>query len=128
MLTEKKIFDKYPELYRQKDLPMTQTCMCWGLDVGPGWLELVDKLSYLITTYSKLSGITVEATQVKEKFGGLRFYYDGGDDYTEQLVSWAETLSYHICEECGSTRDIGYTKGWIRTLCGKHLAQANKEE
>lgn len=61
----------------------------------------------------------VVASQVKEKFGGLRFYYDGGDDYISALSAMAESMSYVTCEECGNpgkpTRG-----GWVRTLCETH--------
>ena len=59
----------------------------------------------------------VIATQVKEKFGALRFYYEGGNDVIDGMVWLAEHQSYNICEECGSTKNIGRTKGWITTLC-----------
>ena len=59
----------------------------------------------------------VIATQVKEKFSGLRFYYDGGDEKIDGMVWLAEHMSYYICEDCGSTENIGQTKGWITTLC-----------
>lgn len=54
--------------------------------------------------------------QVKEKFGTLRFYYEGGDDYISGLVSMAEAMSGCTCEDCGNTgeRQGG---GWIRTIC-----------
>jgi hypothetical protein len=61
--------------------------------------------------------VNFQIDQIKEKFSGLRFYYSGGDDCIEGMVSLAETLSYHICEDCGSTLNIGYTKGWITTMC-----------
>ena len=35
----------------------------------------------------------VIAIQVKEKYGGLRFYYSGGDDYIHGIVAMAENLS-----------------------------------
>jgi hypothetical protein len=61
----------------------------------------------------------VTAVQVKEKFGTLRFYYDGGDDYIRGLVSMAESMSAVTCEECGN---LGKSRrgGWIRTLCDSH--------
>jgi len=59
----------------------------------------------------------VVATQVKEKFGSLNFYYNGGDDYISGMVSLAENMSNDICEFCGSTENIGHTKGWIYTIC-----------
>jgi hypothetical protein len=56
-------------------------------------------------------------TQIKEKFGGLCFYYHGGDNYIDGLVSLAESLSYRTCEICGSTKDVGMTQGWLRAVC-----------
>jgi hypothetical protein len=62
--------------------------------------------------------LDVVAAQVKEKFGGLRFYVDGADDVVHNYITFAEELSYEICERCGSTADIGQTTtGWISTLC-----------
>ena len=56
-------------------------------------------------------------TQVKEKFGGLRFYIDGGDDEIYGMIGLAESLSYRTCEFCGTTKDVGQTQGWIITCC-----------
>lgn len=58
----------------------------------------------------------VVAVQVKEKFGTLRFYYDGGDDYIRGLASMAEAMSARTCESCGNpaTQTHG---GWIKTIC-----------
>ena len=63
----------------------------------------------------------VTLDQVKEKFGTLRFYYTGGDEYISGLVSMAESMSGVTCEECGSP---GETKGqgWLVTLCEPHRA------
>jgi hypothetical protein len=61
----------------------------------------------------------VVAEQVKEKFGTLRFYYRGGDDYIRGLVSMAESMSAVTCEVCGG---LGEQRGngWISTLCDEH--------
>ena len=61
----------------------------------------------------------VTVTQVKEKFGDLRFYYNGGDDEISGMVRMAESMSGCTCEECGNPgkRRGG---GWIRTLCDIH--------
>lgn len=57
-------------------------------------------------------------TQIKEKFGGLRFYIDGGDDTIYGMISLAESMSYRTCEYCGTTNDkVGHTQGWIITIC-----------
>ena len=58
----------------------------------------------------------VTLDQVKEKFGTLRFYYSGGDDYISGMVTLAEAMSGCTCEECGNP---GERKGggWVRTIC-----------
>lgn len=61
----------------------------------------------------------IRVHQIKEKFGGLRFYYDGGDEYVRGLVSMAESWAAYTCETCGE-RGKHRGGGWIRTLCDKH--------
>lgn len=61
----------------------------------------------------------VVAAQVKEKFGGLRFYYDGGDEYISGLSAMAESMSYVTCETCGKPGKSTNT-GWIKTVCEEH--------
>jgi hypothetical protein len=61
----------------------------------------------------------VVARQIKEKFGALRFYYDGGDDYIRGLDAMADSMSARICEDCGKPGKRT-TGGWIRTLCEEH--------
>ena len=85
------------------------------------WLEKNAPKRYLPPIY-------IQIDQVKEKYGGLRFYYTGGDHTIDGMVSLAESLSYKICEDCGSTKDIGYTKGWIATMCKEcYEKHPNKE-
>ena len=129
---EKKLYEKYPNIFVQKDLPMSQTNMCWGLDIGDGWYNIIDGLCDQIEShlnyikrqnkYRKEDGreeiefVQVEATQVKEKFGTLRFYINYSDDFIDGLISMAEMISSTTCESCGN---IGKQNndGWIRTLC-----------
>ena len=58
--------------------------------------------------------------QIKEKFGTLRFYTTGGDSYIHGAIQMADTMSEHICEECGN---VGKRRpgSWIRTLCDQHF-------
>lgn len=67
----------------------------------------------------------IVASQVKEKFGGLRFYVEGASAEQYAIINWAESLSYHICEICGSTKNIGRTSGWITTLCEECALKGN---
>ena len=58
----------------------------------------------------------VTLDQVKEKFGTLRFYYSGGDDYISGMVSLAESLTAVTCENCGNPGSCR-GGGWIHTYC-----------
>lgn len=58
----------------------------------------------------------VYVTQIKEKFGSLRFYYTGGDEYVSGMVALAESMSNVICEGCGAPGSKTRS-GWIRVLC-----------
>jgi hypothetical protein len=69
----------------------------------------------------------VIATQIKEKFGTLRFYYCGGDDYCRGVESMAESMSAVTCEVCGSSGKIRNGK-WIRTLCDEHAKESGYED
>lgn len=109
---QNKLFEKYPSIFQQRKLPMTQTCMCWGIETGDGWYDLIDKLcEELIKTCPK-----IQASQVKEKFGGLRFYTWNSNDKAENLIDKAENDSYKICEICGNSGKPN-NDGWISTLC-----------
>lgn len=58
--------------------------------------------------------------QIKEKFGTLRFYITGGDRYIHGAIQMADSMSEHICEECGNA-GVRRPGGWIRTLCDQHF-------
>lgn len=68
----------------------------------------------------------VTLDQVKEKFGTLRFYYTGGDEYIHGMVTLAEAMSGVTCEECGKP---GKQRkgGWIVTLCDEHAKERDEQ-
>jgi len=123
----KKEFDqllcnKYPKLFVERDLPMSQTAMCWGFSCGDGWFNIINNLCANIQSHIDWKNKNEEVVkqvvvqQVKEKFGTLRFYYTGGDEYIAGLVSMAESMSACTCESCGILgKQTG--GGWIRTIC-----------
>jgi len=126
------LLKKYPKLYAQYNWDKTQTCMCWGFDVRNGWFKLIDGLSKRITKLDPEGKI--QASQTKEKFGGLRFYIDASGLSDEQLkevrelINIAETKSFHICEECGKKGKLRDTAGWYKTLCERHYKQISNPE
>lgn len=176
---DKELCEKYPKIFRDRHAPMTQTCMCWGFEIGGGWYNILDNACNLIQghinssrrhrvralrfnralkralekddllgliKYFSIGGdekvidrahkyakeevergkywvvpevcSQVVATQVKEKFGGLRFYYCGGDDFVHGVISMAEHMSYTTCEVCGNLGESN-GGGWIEVRCEK---------
>lgn len=92
----------------------------FSFECADGWFDLIHKLCADIDNECTKLGLTNEqwtqATQIKEKFGGLRFYTNSASDSIHQLIDEAEETSLVTCEECGL---IGKrrSRGWIRTLC-----------
>lgn len=81
---------------------------------------ILNKLGDFINRYQPMcvsKPIVFEITQIKEKYGGLRFYCNGGDLYISGMIDLAESMSYTICEKCGTTKNVGQTSGWIYTCC-----------
>jgi hypothetical protein len=105
-----------------------------GFAINAGWWKIIESLCSNIQSYTDWkneqhtkcgSGVPisqVKVNQIKEKFGGLRFYYEGGDDQIHGMVRMAEAWADASCETCGNpgTRRSG---GWIRTLCDAHEAE-----
>ena len=124
------LIKKYPKMFPEG----------FWFECGDGWYNILSSLLYRINTHEKnvrqnngyrvrygrdpIEYESVKIVQIKEKFGGLRFYYDGGDHYVHGAVALAEDLSYKICERCGNPGKPNKA-GWIRTLCDKCEEERN---
>jgi hypothetical protein len=84
-------------------------------ECGDGWYPLIKDL---ITDLIEL-GWDKQTCQVKEKFGGLRFYINGASEEIYKRIQTAEDLSYETCETCGEKGELKLV-GWYKTLCDKH--------
>jgi hypothetical protein len=200
---QENLFRKFPHLYTDRTKPMTQTCMCWGIDCGDGWYKLIydlsENLEKLIVQYikehpktlcnvcncakeehygclsyspgkclsikktpryqikywvspgknlfqkayrkvfkffvraanivlgvffyklhscwcEKYDAIYPRASQVKEKFGTLRFYMTSHSEEMHELIDQAEAISGKTCENCGGPGRLN-NSGWISCLC-----------
>lgn len=97
----------------------------FGIECGDGWYDLIDTLCDTIENYFHSNKDEIpKVHQVKEKFGGLRFYTGGiHEDYADKVwgaISMSERMSYKICETCGTTEDVIVDEsGWIKTKCKK---------
>lgn len=116
---DKKLVESFPNLYADRHASMQETCMCWGFP-GDGWFDLIfelsQKLEFMILLLPENLRKEMKASQVKEKFGGLRFYMTYYNEDMAKLISQAERDSYHICEECGKPGQL-IQAGWLYTSC-----------
>ena len=130
---QNQLFEKYPDLFSNKDKDIMSSCMAWGIEAGNGWHDIISSVCWMIkqhednvkwqTEYKQKTDpeyqsdyFPVKFDQVKEKYGGLRLYFSGGDEYVEGLVSMGEAMSYKVCEVCGN-KGKPNEGGWISTLC-----------
>ena len=103
----------------------------FGIECGDGWKGLIEPIMEYINNYNKdkKEEDKIIIFQIKEKFGGLRFYVDHGNEELHNMIDKAEEESYHVCEYCGSKEDVGQTaNGWITTLCHNCVKKITQEK
>ena len=90
--------------------------------VGKGWAVLLDRL------FAAKPEETL-VVQVKEKFGGLRFYVSSCTREFFALIHAAENESFRVCESCGAPGSPktpgGNPHGWIKTICDACAVEGN---
>lgn len=103
----------------------------WGDEVDKGWALIVlqchKELKHLDPKY--------KISQIKEKFGGLRYYFDSSFDFDsttrkimDYVVEAAEHRCSQTCEICGSGGELRKNNGWYKTLCDEHNPDTLKKE
>ena len=127
------ILEKYKDLYKYYHKKEGRVWpIAWGFEHGDGWLTLVEKLSsviqYHVEEKQKIDPEfpSVEVHQCKEKFGKLRFYTNGTDDFVRGAITLAEVMSGKICEICGLPGKL-YQTGWWRVRCDSCEEKRQKE-
>lgn len=139
---QQKLFTDFPLLFDNRHKSPMESCLAFGLEIGDGWYDLVRSVCWMIKQHEdnkrwqkewrekqtqeiqdsmgeEPKYFPVKFDQVKEKYGGLRIYHSGGDEYVEGLISLAEAYSYHICDICGNKGESN-KQGWISVRCEAH--------
>ena len=49
----KQLYDKFPDLFKEKDLPPEQSNMYWGFQCSDGWYNIIYTLCCLIQIHQK---------------------------------------------------------------------------
>ena len=116
-----KLMTAYPQLF-PKDAdgkPREPDCHVW---CPVGWQPMVEELCSKVAQIVDEHNLTFEIGQIKEKFGGLRFYYSYEGDRVDEisdLIHGAEERSFNVCEVTGEEGDLcikGKGYGWMKTL------------
>lgn len=89
-------------------------------DMPKGWKKafgekLCKELKKVLVEDSLLDDYRV--TQIKEKFGQLRWYDNCGSEKLYKVIDKYESLSEHTCIECGSKGKMQDLFGWISPYC-----------
>ena len=124
--TEKLIKD-FPRLFRGINMSIRENLMSFGFMCGDGWFNLIYNLCKNIQielNKDKNLEEDVYAVEVKEKFGGLRFYITCGNDRVFDLIQKAEEESNKTCEVCGSNGSLSVSGRRYQTLCEKHRKES----
>jgi hypothetical protein len=117
-----KLIEQYPDQFKN---------LKW-IECDDGWYEILSRLFYIVNNrliYKKRLNEPLEHfvwSQIKEKFGGLRAYCYGSDDFIRGAIEMAESMSYITCEATGEKGKVRYKKldedgqpisAWVKTLC-----------
>ena len=132
---ELKLVEKYPVILKDYGGDVMKTCMHFGMECGDGWYDLIDELLGKLDLISKNMGVQVIASQIKQKFGTLRFYYDtviktdlNVNNYVEDIirdvVARTEIKSAYVCENTGKNGTLCSRMGYLKTICKE---EADKE-
>lgn len=86
----------------------------------PGWAPLIRCIDETI----KNTDPNYEVQQIKEKFGGLRFYFGCQSIFDiNKIVNNIAGQSSKLCDNCGTSKEVTSKANegsyWIRTLCEK---------
>ena len=88
-------------------------------ECGKGWWPLIDKVAAAIDSFNAAHPeSSIEVSQIKQKFGGLRIYHHNAPEDIRKLIDEAIEASWHTCERCGATEGIiANLEGYRLTLC-----------
>lgn len=97
---------------------------CGFFEINNGWFGLVKELIEKCIAL----GWNKETCQIKEKFGGLRFYINSASDKVFEAINEAEEKSFKVCEVTGNPGELRTDLGWYRTLSDEIYEQEKNKK
>jgi hypothetical protein len=113
---EQKLVERWPTWFNIKG-DIRHTAMPWGFTHDDGWFDILWRLCEDLEPL--VAGHRFEVLQVKEKFGGLRFYVNYKTEDIDRRIGIAAEESFRTCEICGQPGKL-QEDSRIKTLCDEH--------
>jgi hypothetical protein len=120
-----KIFADFPDMYGEK----MRFYGLHGIFCRDGWFPLIYKLTQDLEIEAKRLNVSVKVSQIKEKFGTLRFHVDTefkdilatldleqNFPSIRKLINDAQNESKTVCEYCGAAGTLKENGNW-RVTC-----------
>jgi hypothetical protein len=120
---EQRLIERWPTwLNTEGDIRCT--ALPRGFEHDDGWFDILwrlcEDLEPLVAQFEQETGLHFEVLQVKEKFGGLRFYVNcRRNEAIRQRIGIAADESFQTCEVCGQPGKLREERS-IKTLCDEH--------
>lgn len=118
------IFQKCPLIYRGRNKGPKHNLMCFGFECSSGWFDMIFELSKKVEEIAetmKANGLPEDelpmVSQIKEKFGTLRFYMSSTTEEIQNLINQAEHASSQACEQCGKPGSLKKHGSRFLTVC-----------
>jgi hypothetical protein len=120
---EQRLVERWPTWFNTGG-DIRYTAMARGFEHDDGWFDILwrlcEDLELLVAEFEQETGSQFEVLQVKEKFGGLRFYVNcRRNEAIRQRIGLAAQESLRTCEICGQSGRLREDR-WIKTLCDEH--------
>ena len=122
----RKLIEIYPEMFRYGE--SCEPFPLFGFECGDGWFDLLkDLITEIKDICIKSESDDIKATQIKEKYGTLRFYTNWETDDIEKAIWKAEERSSETCESCGQEGELKTLRGyWCVTNCDDCFKEAEE--
>ena len=98
------LYERFPELYRERTAPLKSSGMAWGFQCGNGWYKIIYEMSQKIQKLSVGGEFAPAITQVsKHEDGTLHVEARNITPPIQDVITTARETSRLTCEECGYT-------------------------
>ncbi|RYH53080.1 MAG: hypothetical protein EON54_13980 [Alcaligenaceae bacterium] len=104
-----------------------------GLDMYEGWTSILEQACAEIDAILGERRQGFHFSQIKEKYGSARYYFDADTVDSEALqriqalLDHAESATETACMLCGRPATIEKYGGWFLCLCDVHASERQEE-